>query len=275
MFLLLRKSNNYKKACIIMSLLVMTSTMSDALFAVANETKLKLKVMCFNIHHGEGTDGVYDLERLANVINDADVDVVMLQEVDKLTRRSGKVDQAEEIAKLTKMYHVFGETIKYDGGLYGNAILSKKPIKNYMNYKLPRPNKKEQRAVLLANIKYEDRLFSFASTHLQHTHLGSRMQQVEWINENLNDDNIPVVMSGDFNAEVSDQAIKALDEEWLRLGKDKKLFTFPAVKPSKSIDHIYLRNFANVKCLKQWVVDSGKASDHRPLIAELEIDLAD
>ena len=37
-----------------------------------------LRVLTYNLHHGEGTDGVLDLERIARVIEDADVDLVAL-----------------------------------------------------------------------------------------------------------------------------------------------------------------------------------------------------
>ena len=49
--------------------------------------------MLWNIHHGEGTDGKIDLQRLADVIAKESPDVVMLQEVDRNMPRSGKVDQ--------------------------------------------------------------------------------------------------------------------------------------------------------------------------------------
>src|SRR4051794_36404648 len=54
------------------------------------------------IHHGVGTDGKLDLKRIAKVITDTKPDLVALQEVDKNTTRTGKVDQAAELAKLSK-----------------------------------------------------------------------------------------------------------------------------------------------------------------------------
>ena len=51
-----------------------------------------LRVLTYNIHHGEGTDGVFDYQRLARVINELEPDVVALQEVDNKTRRAAGVD---------------------------------------------------------------------------------------------------------------------------------------------------------------------------------------
>src|SRR5690606_2840765 len=68
----------------------------------------KITVLTYNIHHGEGMDGKLDLERIANVIRSVNPDLVALQEVDRKTQRSAGVDQAEELARLTGMRHVFG-----------------------------------------------------------------------------------------------------------------------------------------------------------------------
>src|SRR5688572_7821086 len=69
-----------------------------------------LRVMTYNIHIARGLDDKIDLQRIANVIKRADVDVVALQEVDVKTRRSGSdVDQLKELAKLTGMHGKFGK----------------------------------------------------------------------------------------------------------------------------------------------------------------------
>lgn len=62
-----------------------------------------LRVLTYNIHHGEGTDGVLDLERIAGVIKGASPDLVALQEVDVGAERTGGVDQAGELGRLTGM----------------------------------------------------------------------------------------------------------------------------------------------------------------------------
>jgi endonuclease/exonuclease/phosphatase family metal-dependent hydrolase len=51
---------------------------------------ISLRVLCYNIHYGQGMDGVYDIPRLAEVIKAAKPDLVALQEVDVGVRRSGE-----------------------------------------------------------------------------------------------------------------------------------------------------------------------------------------
>src|SRR5688500_8381796 len=74
------------------------------------------RVLSYNIHHGEGTDRKFDLERLAKIIRAAEPDVVALQEVDRKTRRASGVDQAAELGKLTDMHVEFGNAMNYSGG---------------------------------------------------------------------------------------------------------------------------------------------------------------
>src|SRR5688500_1044104 len=83
-------------------------------FAVVTEAE-PLRVLCYNIHHGEGTDGELELERIARVIRSENPDVAALQEVDQNTQRTGNVDQPAELARLTAMQVVFGKNIGFEG----------------------------------------------------------------------------------------------------------------------------------------------------------------
>jgi endonuclease/exonuclease/phosphatase family metal-dependent hydrolase len=87
-----------------------------------------VRVLCYNIHYGQGNDGVYNLERLAAVIADVKPDLVALQEVDVGVKRSGRVHQAMRLGELTGMAVRYGPTQHYQGGLYGNAVLTRLPI---------------------------------------------------------------------------------------------------------------------------------------------------
>ena len=84
--------------------------------AVRAHVGVRLRVLTYNIHHGEGVDGKLDLKRIAQVITSVDPDLVALQEVDRGTRRTQEIDQPAELAQLTKMHVVFGGNIRYQGG---------------------------------------------------------------------------------------------------------------------------------------------------------------
>src|SRR5687768_1108679 len=115
---------------------------------VSQPKNVSMRVMTYNIHHGEGTDGKIDLERIAKLITDNKVDLVALQEVDRNTQRTGRRDMPAELAKLTNMRVTFGANIPLEGGEYGNAILSRHPFDLVMNYHLPKVVPGEQRGML-------------------------------------------------------------------------------------------------------------------------------
>jgi endonuclease/exonuclease/phosphatase family metal-dependent hydrolase len=73
---------------------------------------------------------------------------VALQEVDCNPKRTSGVDRPAELARLTKMQVVFGDNIPYQGGRYGNAVLSRLSIVRHENHPLPSFHEGEQRGVL-------------------------------------------------------------------------------------------------------------------------------
>ena len=89
------------------------------------DTSRSVKVMTFNILHGATTRGDFNLDAIARVIIDENPDLVALQEVDFMTKRAKGYDLATELGWRTKMAPLFARAMPYDGGEYGEAILSK------------------------------------------------------------------------------------------------------------------------------------------------------
>src|SRR5215212_2221501 len=132
----------------------------------------EIRVVTYNIHHGEGLDKKFGLERIAKVLMAAKPDIIALQEVDQGTKRASRVDQPAEFARLTGMRVVFGRNIPYDGGGYGTAVLTRLPIRSHTSVKLKpfyrdTPEHKEQRGVQVIELgdKGEKPLL-FLCTHL-------------------------------------------------------------------------------------------------------------
>lgn len=82
-----------------------------------------LRVVTYNILAGDR-----GLEGLTKTLAGAEADVIALEEVDKGTRRSGKVDQAAALGKALGLHHAFVPHFAYQGGEFGVALLSKHPI---------------------------------------------------------------------------------------------------------------------------------------------------
>src|SRR5438270_1349612 len=77
----------------------------------ADHKPVELTVMTYNIHHGAGMDGKVDLPRIAEVIKRSGADLVALQEVDRITLRTSRIDQCKELGRLTGMHAYFGKAM--------------------------------------------------------------------------------------------------------------------------------------------------------------------
>ena len=230
----------------------------------------QLRVLTYNIHHGRGTDGQVDLERIAKVILSTHPDLVALQEVDHRTGRTNNADQAQVLALLTNMEAHFGRAIDFDGGEYGEAVLLGLKSGTPRTHPLPASPGHEQRAALAVPVwlpSGEEVLF--VGTHLDHTKdPADRLAQSIALRA-LFSDQTAVVLVGDLNAEVGSPPVERLLKVFDRAGGRQPLPTFPSNKPTKSIDHVLFRLPGwSVKSIR--IVDAPDASDHAPLLVVFE-----
>ncbi len=238
-----------------------------------DDQNLRLRILSYNIHHAEGVDGKLDVPRIAQVILSVDPDLVALQEVDKNTIRTGKVNQDIELSRLTKMNSVFGSNITFQGGQYGNAILSKFPIIKNKNFLLPNVDSGEQRGLLQSQIQISNKEnVLFFSTHLDHRRSDTeRLASAKAINQIISLDNkSPAILAGDFNDVPDSPTLNELGKLWLRTNK-KILKTIPASKPSRQIDYIFVQPKERWKIIESQILDEYTASDHRAIFSIIEL----
>jgi endonuclease/exonuclease/phosphatase family metal-dependent hydrolase len=232
----------------------------------------------FNIHAGKDAAGQPNLDRVAALIASTSADLVLLQEVDRGTKRSGKVDQIASLGELTGFSTAFGRSLDYDGGLYGIAALARGAIASPVTEPLPIEPPQAR-----AGGSYEPRaaLMLTASTRLGpvqalNTHLDAsrdehyRLQESRHIlvlMKKMMERGRATLAGGDFNAEPGSGAYRqlvdgGLRDAWAECGAGDG-FTYPADKPIKRIDYVFLT--APLSCTRAEVLDS-RASDHRPLL---------
>jgi endonuclease/exonuclease/phosphatase family metal-dependent hydrolase len=254
---------------------------ADAPASAPKRDPATLRVMTYNIHAGRGTDGKLDLERLAKIIRDADVDVVAIQEVDRGTKRSGKIDEPGELARLTGMHAEFGKAIDHDGGDYGQLILSRRPVQKLDVHKLPNEAGHEQRIALFAQIAQPKPLpdLLLVGTHLHAKGGGDalRLAQAKEIARLLKEDprasdHAPLLL-GDLNSVPRSDAMTFLGESWIDASADSGP-TVPAGKPAHKIDYVLVPKGSPWKVVSAKVLDEPVASDHRPVVVELRCDHA-
>jgi endonuclease/exonuclease/phosphatase (EEP) superfamily protein YafD len=82
---------------------------------------------------------------------------------------------------------------------------------------------------------------------------------------------IPSILGGDLNAVPDSEPLKILSSAWQAANAGKELPTMPANNPRRQIDYILFRPANRWKVVEVRVPDEPLASDHRPLVAVLEL----
>ncbi|MCA9200468.1 MAG: endonuclease/exonuclease/phosphatase family protein [Planctomycetales bacterium] len=234
--------------------------------AIGNEPTT-LRVLSYNIHHGEGNDGRFDLDRLAKIIQDSGADLVSLQEVDMRTARSGGVHQLDSLRQAANFpFAYFGKAIDFQQGEYGNAVLSKWPATAVCNVQLPQVQPSERRAALFVEFSFFETPIWFVATHLDAFNQANRTEQAAAIVRQCQF-RPNVVLAGDLNSVRSSAPMQLFQQTLTLCGEERA--TSPAHKPVRQIDYVAYRsrhlNVVNVE-----VLDQPVASDHLPLLVTLQ-----
>ena len=234
---------------------------------------MTIRVMTYNIHHGEGIDGHINLDRIATLIHSANVDLIGLQEVDRHADRSHNLDMIKTLAHLTNTHWAFGKNLELQNGDYGNGILTRFPILDQKNlyYKMVRSS--ERRGLLQVIINVNSQEIVFMNTHIDH-HLDSTesIANVKQIRASANSyEDKPIIISGDFNETPESQMIKEMELDFINASStiSQPVLTYHSTNPKTQIDYVFTS--------KDWTIQSitvpySLASDHLPLVAEISLD---
>jgi len=169
-----------------------------------------LRVMTFNIHHCEGVDSVYSVERIAQFMADQMPDIILCQEVDRgFSERSDYEDQPFLLTEMLGYKSFFGPNIN---DIYGNLILTRFPFLEVKNMPLPNPENKEPRGIISAVVNIKGRSFSLLNTHLCAFSETNRNDQIQYLRKLLKELTRPVIFGADFNAKPSEQLKPLLDD---------------------------------------------------------------
>lgn len=253
--------------------------------------KGRIRVVTYNILGGRNTDGARDLKRVAEVIRAMNADFVAMQEVDVGTERIKGVDVAKELGVLTGMQHFFAEAMPFQGGKYGVGALTRLPVESNRGHALPGRPKSEPRAAVEVVCRIGDgdgaQKVRFIGTHLDHQRDETdRLMQVEKLVDLFPEPSagVPSILAGDFNADLPSEAMQVLLGKWVATWPEgKALPTFPSNGPRVAIDHVLVGKEAKWKVLRivagtaifpedaKWKEKLEKASDHVPVVVELEL----
>lgn len=234
---------------------------------------VRLRVLTYNIHHGEGTDGRFDLSRLAGVMKSAHPDLIALQEVDQGTERAGDVRELAELARLMDMHAEFGKAMDYSGGAYGVGVLSRWPFLTAENRSLPTSPDNEPRTALTVRVRAGEGgpVLQFTCTHFdQSRDPENRLAQARYLNELLvPEEGLPGILAGDMNARPDTEVMQIIQSQWTNASADPSP-TIPPGRPRPRGDYVLFRPAGTWRVIESTVIDETVASDHRPLLVVLE-----
>ncbi len=244
-------------------------------------TASTLRVATYNVHGCVGMDRQRSETRIADVIGELRADIVGLQELDLSRRRSGGVDQAALIAAQLGWHRFFHPAMRTGEEHYGDALVSRFPLTLRRTGELPGPAPffcLEKRSAIsmdaetpLGRVRIVNTHFGLGwSERLRQAH---QLTSAEWLGGSPPD--TPLILLGDLNSLPGSRPYRAFTRhlrDVRRLVNPTGSFrTFPTFFPMLAVDHIFIN--LGLQPLSLDVHRSRLArvaSDHYPLIAELE-----
>ena len=220
-----------------------------------------VRVASWNIRAGRSTPIAAIAEELAAMR----ADIIALQEVDVLVRRTGYVDQPVALAAALGFHHVFAASIKWDGGDYGLALLSRWPLAEVRRYRLDASQAGEPRIILEVLTCAGGRPLRVFNHHAD-GRAPSRLAGLAALREIVGPGvGRGMLALGDFNEDPDGQGVRGLIEAGLvDLGADGNEST----ADHRRIDYVLADSLlARVaSAVRVWPSDK---SDHHALVAEL------
>ncbi len=267
----------------------------------------ELRIGVYNIAHGRGTavsnwqggnlqTRLGRLEAIAQLLVRENLDVVVLNEVDFDCNWSGRVNQAEQIAKLAGFPHRV-EQRNLDVAIpgvsfrFGNAVLSKHPILRAQLVRLPGDSRWKtlvagKKDSVVCRLQLPDgRRVRIMPIHFSPRSEKLRVASAHKVLEQAAHSSVPLVAAGDFNSappgfpkaqpdKFGKTAISILVDEgdFLTLPQDKprpEEMTFSTVEPHRVIDWIMTSPPGR---LVEHRVPHFHYSDHYPVIGTVRFD---
>jgi endonuclease/exonuclease/phosphatase family metal-dependent hydrolase len=205
-------------------------------------------------------------EAIAAELQAMKADVMALQEVDFQVRRSGFTDQPHALASALRAHYAFAASIKWDGGDYGLAVISRWPLVAVQRHRLDQTEYGEPRIVLEVTVCANGRPLRVFNHHAA---IGSRSRHAgltrlrELVAPHVG---TGVVALGDFNEVAAGPGVRLLLEAGL---VDAGAAQNAPTAGGGRIDYLLL-DPPLAKRMRSAQVWPTRKSDHHAVIAEFE-----
>jgi endonuclease/exonuclease/phosphatase family metal-dependent hydrolase len=250
-----------------------------------------LRVVTYNVHYCKGLDGRFAPDRIARILRALDPDLIALQELDCGRPRSRGDDQLAVLAEELGLHQLFCPSIVNGEERYGHGLLATRPLSLVSQARLPTGGVPviEPRDGLHATLTVGDREISVVTTHLGLAY-AERAAQIDRLLQNDFLGGIPAdrpaLFLGDLNLAPGGKLYRRLVSRWQRASGDTvfrdvqahapnhvAIKTFPSFMPVRQLDHIFVTpQFKIQRVHSPANLLTRRASDHLPLVADLELD---
>jgi endonuclease/exonuclease/phosphatase family metal-dependent hydrolase len=235
-----------------------------------------MRLLSWNIHKGiGGRDRRYALHRVIDCIEAENPDIVCLQEVDRLVRRSHFDDQPRLLGRYFRSHSIFQPNVHVGTGVYGNLLLSRWPVESRHRITLRQGVRKPRGAQLVLIDSPE------GMVHLVHLHLGLAERERHWQIGRLlghmlfrSGEALPTLIVGDFNdwrntLAGGELAARGFEHVTSPVGQFR---SFPAWLAIGSLDKAFVRGGVAVRHARIVRTSlSRTASDHLPLVIDFHL----
>lgn len=237
---------------------------------VAAATPGRLTVASYNLHSCVGLDRKCSPSRIAAVLHELDCDIYALQEVDNQPGDYEESMQLEYLSATMNMSSVPGLRIVRHKGEYGNAILTRFPIKQIRRHDLSY-SRSEPRGAVDVELDVNGQPVRVLATHLG---LRRSERRFQWqrllvaIAEGSME--MPTIVLGDMNEWY--RGARTLREAHVAFGEPPAPAGFPSFAPFLALTRIWVRPRAALESIVVHRSDlTSQASDHLPLKATLDV----
>ncbi len=245
--------------------------------AVYPKSEGSLRIVTYNV----GAFGKFitsvnqNVKLVADMMNEAEADVVCLNELDSLNTRH-KVNEIALLADALGGWEwYFGRAMAYRGGAYGNGVVLPKGTEIVEKYRVALPEGNEPRSIAVV----ETAKYVIAAAHLDTATDGIRVTQAEavnrWVESRYRNYAKPVFLCGDMNSVPSSEAVAVLGEKWEILSSASS--TILPLTEKKCIDYVFRYKGAaavtvtSTNAMTRFLCgDVTTASDHLPVYADVK-----
>jgi len=226
---------------------------------------MPLRIATYNVHGGVGLDRRYDPARIARVIVEMNADVVALQEL----QSRGDTDMLDVLRRETHMHAIAAVTFRNAYGDFGNGLLSRLPIVSSELIDLSTRGR-EPRNAIDATLDCDGIPLRLIATHLGLQPSERREQSVRLIAAAKQRPDVTTILLGDINDwTLPRHTLRALHAHF---GKSRARATYPSLFPTLALDRLWITAPSTLVRLHAHRSRTARmASDHLPLVAELEL----